>query len=167
MLAAAGAVGLQRRREAGRTRLRWVAWPAYGLATAAAVAALVVSTSITPPGAGEDIARRTAAAYTALPPEQQARTVVMGQSYILAAYLDGYSTAYGLPQAYSSNRSYGYFPPPPDGADAVLYVGSGPDEVAPYFADVRKVADAGAAGRVWLCTGGASPGRRSGRSSGT
>jgi 4-amino-4-deoxy-L-arabinose transferase-like glycosyltransferase len=28
LLAAAGAVGLQRRREAGRTRLRWVAWPA-------------------------------------------------------------------------------------------------------------------------------------------
>jgi hypothetical protein len=32
----------------------------------------------------------------------------------LAAYFDGYSTAYGLPQVYSSNRSYGYFPPPPD-----------------------------------------------------
>ena len=152
-LAAAGAVGLQHRREAGRARLQWVAWPAYGLAIAAAVAALVVSTSVTPPGAGEDIARGTAAAYAALPPEQQARTVVMGQSYIIAAYLDGYSSAYGLPQAYSSNRSYGYFPPPPDSADAVLYVGSTPDEVAPYFADVREVADAGAAGRVWLGTG--------------
>jgi hypothetical protein len=75
----------------------------------------------------------------------------------LAAYLDGYSTAYGLPQAYSSNRSYGYFPPPPDVADAVLYVGSGPDEVAPYFADVRKVADGGADASVWLCTGRREP----------
>jgi len=105
----------------------------------------------------EDIARRAAAAYHALPPDQQARTVVMGQSYILAAYLDGYSTAYCLPQAFSSNRSYGYFPPPPDGADAVLYVGSGPDEVAPYFADVRKVADGGADASVWLCTGRREP----------
>jgi 4-amino-4-deoxy-L-arabinose transferase-like glycosyltransferase len=157
LLAAAGAVGLQRRREAGRTRLRWVAWPAYAVATAAAVATLVVSTSITRSDVGEDIARRTAAAYQALPPDQQPRTVVIGQSYILAAYLDGYSTAYGLPQAFSSNRSYGYFPPPPEGADAVLYVGSGPDEVAPHFADVRKVADGGADASVWLCTGRREP----------
>ncbi|MBL8928352.1 MAG: glycosyltransferase family 39 protein [Pseudonocardia sp.] len=157
LLAAAGAVGLQRRREAGRTRLRWVVWPACAVATAAAVATLVVSTSITRSDVGEGIARRTAAAYHALPPDQQPRTVVMGQSYILAAYLDGYSTEYGLPQVYSSNRSYGYFPPPPEGADAVLYVGSGPDEVTPYFADVRKVADGGADASVWLCTGRREP----------
>ena len=157
LLAAAGAVGLQRRREAGRVRLRWVAWLAYAVATAAAVATLVVSTSITRSDVGEDIARRTAAAYHALPPDEQARTVVMGQSYILAAYLDGYSTAYGLPQAYSSNRSYGYFPPPPDVADAVLYVGSGPDEVAPYVADVHKVADGGPDASVWLCSGRREP----------
>jgi hypothetical protein len=153
LLAAAGAVGLQRRREAGRTPLRWVTLAVYGLATVAAVAVLVVSTSVTPPGAGEDIARGTAAAYAALPPDEQARTVVMGQSYIIAAYLDGYSSTYGLPRAYSSNRSYGYFPPPPESADAVLYVGSVPDEVVPYFAEVREVGEAGAAGRVWLGTG--------------
>jgi len=41
--------------------------------------------------------------------------------------------------------------------DAVLYVGSGPDEVAPYFADVRKVADGGADASVWLCTGRREP----------
>jgi 4-amino-4-deoxy-L-arabinose transferase-like glycosyltransferase len=157
LLAAAGAVGLQRCREAGRTRLRWVAWPALTVATVAAVATLVVSTSITRSDVGEDIARRTAGVFHALPPDQQPRTVVMGQSYILAAYLDGYSTAYGLPPAYSSNRSYGYFPPPPDGVDAVLYVGSGPDEVAPYFADVREVADGGADASVWLCTGRREP----------
>ncbi len=127
------------------------------VATATAVATLVVSASITRSDVGEDIARRTAAAYHAPPPDQQARTVVMGQSYILAAYVDGYSTTYGLPQAYSSNRSYGYFPPPPDGVDAVLYVGSGPDEVVPYFAEVRKVADGGADASVWLCTGRREP----------
>jgi hypothetical protein len=36
----------------------------------------------------------------------------MGESYIIAAYLDGYSTQYDLPQAYSTNRGYGWFPPP-------------------------------------------------------
>ena len=46
---------------------------------------------------------------------------------------------------------------PRDGVDAVLYVGSGPDEVAPYFADVRKVADGGADASVWLCTGRREP----------
>jgi hypothetical protein len=40
---------------------------------------------------------------------------------------------------------------------AVPYVGSGPDEVAPYFADVRKVADGGADASVWLCTGRREP----------
>ncbi|MGH4018871.1 MAG: hypothetical protein ACRDT0_06435 [Pseudonocardiaceae bacterium] len=44
----------------------------------------------------------------------------MGQSYIVAAYIDGYSSQYGTPQAYSSNRSYGYFPLPPEEQDTVV-----------------------------------------------
>lgn len=54
-------------------------------------------------------------------------------------------------------RSYGYFPPPPEGQDAVLYVGSSPDEVRPHFIGVRKVADGGTDASVWLCTGKREP----------
>ena len=39
--------------------------------------------------------------------------------------------------------SYGYFPPPSEAQQAVLYVGSNPDEVRPYFDRVGKVADGG------------------------
>jgi 4-amino-4-deoxy-L-arabinose transferase-like glycosyltransferase len=159
VLAAAGALGLQRRREAGRRRLRWVAWPAYALSAAAAGGMLVLSaTSVTPTSsdAGERIAQRTAAVYHALPAEQQDDTVLMGQSYIVAAYLDGYSTQLGLPQAYSGNRGYGWFPPPPEDKDAVLFVGSDPAKIRPYFAEVRPLAEGGSDPREtsqWLCTG--------------
>lgn len=153
LLAAAGALGLQRRREAGRHRWRWFAWPAYALAAAATVGMLVVSSSIARSDIGAQIAQRAAAAYHSLPPGERANTAIMGESYIVAAYIDGYSSQYDTPEAYSTNRSYGYFPPPPEQQRAVLYVGSSPDEVAPYFTAVRKVADGGEDASVWLCTG--------------
>ena len=153
LLAAAGALGLQRRREAGRRRWRWFAWPAYALAAAAAVGILMLSSTIARSDVGAQIAQRTSAAYHALPPGERAHTAIMGESYIIVAYIDGYSSRYDTPEAYSSNRSYGYFPPPPEEQRAVLYVGSSPDEVAPYFTGVRKVADGGEDASVWLCTG--------------
>lgn len=153
VLAAAGAVGLQRRREAGRHRWRWLAWPAYALSAAAAVGILVISASITQSEVGSDIARRAADTYHALPAGQRAHTAIIGQSYIIAAYIDGYSSQYAIPQAYSTNRSYGYFPPPPEQANAALYVGSSPDELRPHFDHVRKVADGGDDASIWLCTG--------------
>jgi 4-amino-4-deoxy-L-arabinose transferase-like glycosyltransferase len=152
-LAAAGALGLQRRREAGRTRRRWLAWPAYVLSAALAVGVLILSASLVRSDVGEQIARRTADAYHALPVDQRERTVVIGESYIIAAYIDGYSNRYALPEAYSTNRSYGYFPPPPAGHDTVLYVGGDVDQLRPYFADVRTVADIGDDLHAYLLTG--------------
>jgi len=158
ILAAAGALGLQRRREAGRRRWRWVAWPAFGLSAAAAAALLLVSCLPNPPSPasvareGEATYQRTAAAYRMLTPSQRARTAIVAESYIVAAYLDSHSHQARIPAAYSTNRAYGYFPPPPEQLDSALYVGttpgSTPDELRPYFADERKVADS-----VWLCTG--------------
>ena len=141
LLAAAGAVGFQRRRSAGGRR-RWLVWPAFALSVAAAGGMLALSFALVDSGVGEGIARRTADAYHALPPPEQARTAIIGESYIVAAYLDGYAPAYRLPPAYSGNRSYGYFPSPPESEDAVLYVGTAaPDRLSPYFTDVRPVAD--------------------------
>jgi 4-amino-4-deoxy-L-arabinose transferase-like glycosyltransferase len=155
ILAAAGAVGLQRRRESGGRRLRWVAWPAYALSAAAAGGLLLFSATTiatTSDEAGEAIAQRAAAAYHNLPPEVRERTALMGGSYIIAAYIDGYSLQYGLPQAYSGNRGYGWFPPPPEDDDTVLFVGAHPGSLRPYFSDVRMLtADQNAS--VWLCTG--------------
>jgi hypothetical protein len=85
-----------------------------------AAGVLIPSVTIVRSDVGEQIAQRSADAYRALPQAQRVRTVVFGESYIVAAYLDGYSKRYGLPAAYSTNRSYGYFPPPPAGHDTVL-----------------------------------------------
>jgi hypothetical protein len=152
-VAAAGALGMQRRREAGPHRLRWLVWPALAAGVALAVGSLVLSVTVVRTDVGEQIARRTADAYHALPAEQRERTVVIGQSYIIAAYIEGYAPRYGLPAAYSTNRSYGYFPPPPANRDAALYVGRDAEEFRPYFDDVRRVGDVSDDMGVYLLTG--------------
>jgi hypothetical protein len=152
-LAAAGALGLQRRREIGPSRLRWLIWPGNVLSVALAVGLLILSVSIVRSDVGERIAQRTADAYRALPRVQRDRAVVFGESYIVAAYLDGYSTRYQLPEAYSANRSYGYFPPPPSDHDTLLYIGRDPGALRSYFADVRRVGDFGEEMHAYLLTG--------------
>jgi hypothetical protein len=126
-LAAAGALGLQRRREAGARQRRWLVWPAWLAAVAVAVGILVVSVSITRSDVGE--------------------------SCIVAAFLDGVAPKYHLPTSYSTSRSYGYFPPPPPDHDVVLYVGAEPDRLRPYFSDARRVADAGDVMHAFVLTG--------------
>lgn len=155
---AAGAVGLQRRREAGHRRARWVVWPAYALSTAAAGAMLALGMSMSSAATGDQIARHTATAYRAIADQDRPRTVIMGQSYIHAAFLDGYGRRYGLPTAYSANRGYGYTPPPPKTKDRVLLVGTDPEQLRPYFAEVTRVYNGGPDGTsVWLCTGRQQP----------
>lgn len=149
VLAAAGAVGLMQRREAGRVRWRWVVWPAYALSGLVAVAVLVGSVPVVAPDAGRGIAATATAAHAALDADQQARTAVVGRSYIDSAHLDVYAD---LPPAHGLNRAYGWFPPPPESQDAALYVGSDPDQLAPYFAEVRRLADPAAGTGVWLLT---------------
>jgi 4-amino-4-deoxy-L-arabinose transferase-like glycosyltransferase len=152
-LAAAGAVSLQHRFAGKPIGRRWVIWPACVASVGLAVGTILMSVTITRSDVGEQIAARTAAAYGALPDDQRRRTAIFGQSYIVAAYLDGYSQRYGLPEAYSANRSYGYFRPPPVDCDAVLYIGRTDDELKPYFRDVRKVDDIGDEMHMYLLTG--------------
>lgn len=152
-LAAVGALAIQRRRMSGATRIRWLLWPTVAMSVALALGILVLSVFLVRDDAGQQIARRTAEAYHALPDAQRERTVVIGQSYIVAAYIDGYSDRYSLPKAFSVNRSYGYFPPPPDDSDNALYVGRDPDDFRQYFADVREVGDIGEDMGVYLLTG--------------
>ena len=114
---------------------------------------LILSVSIVRSDVGEQIAQRTADAYRTLPHERRDRTVVFGESYIVAAYLDGYSKRYQLPEAYSANRSYGYFPPPPTDHDTLLYIGRDPGPLRSYFSYVRTVGDVGEDMHAYLLTG--------------
>jgi len=152
-LAAVGALALQRRREYGATRARWLFWPTVVASVALAVGILALSVLLVRDDSGARIAARTSDVYHALPDAQRQRTALIGQSYIVAAYIDGYSERYSLPTAFSLNRSYGYFPPPPDASDTALYVGRDADDIAPYFADARRVGDVGEDMGVYLLTG--------------
>ncbi|WP_245713822.1 glycosyltransferase family 39 protein [Nocardia vaccinii] len=150
-LCAAGALGFQQRRLAGG-RWGWVVWPAYALSAAAAAGIVVISGSAADPGAAQTIAQRAAKSYYDLPEQDRRGTIVMGQSYIDAAYIDVYAGA-GLPPAYSSNRAYGYFAAPPDSARSVLYVGSDIDELRGRFDQCRTMIGDDSSQKVWWCTG--------------
>ncbi|MEV0764839.1 glycosyltransferase family 39 protein [Nocardia sp. NPDC050435] len=63
------------------------------------------------------------AAYRLVPAEQLPGLVLVTQNYWQAAALDHYGPALGFPAVYSTNRGYAYFPPPPDTATTILYVG--------------------------------------------
>jgi hypothetical protein len=142
-LMAAGALGLQRRREAERTPRRWLLWPAWAACAAVAIAMLVMSVTFVRSDVGEGIARRTAQVLSDLPAEQRDRTAIYGESYIVAAFLDGFAERYALPTIYSGSRGYGYFDAPPADHDAVLYVGRDPSSLTPYFTTTRRLGDIG------------------------
>lgn len=79
-----------------------------------------------------------AAAYRALPPEQAARTAVLGGSYWSAAALDFYGPERGLPRAYGAHRGYAWFGVPGDDATSVLIMGE-PGALGAGFATARQV----------------------------
>jgi 4-amino-4-deoxy-L-arabinose transferase-like glycosyltransferase len=139
VFAAAGTVSLQLRRAGKPGGRRWPARLGAVAGVATALLVLVFSAGATGSDIGEKIARTTSQAYQNLPALQREHTALLGESYIVAAYLDGYAPRYGLPPAYSTNRSYGYFDPPPESVDTVLYVGRNPDPLRGYFRSTDKI----------------------------
>ncbi|OLO98994.1 glycosyl transferase family 39 [Mycolicibacterium porcinum] len=156
-LAAVGALGLQWRREAGSRRARWLVWPACVASVALALGALVISTTAVHSDVPEKIAQRAGDMYRSLPADRREHTALLGDAYLVAAYLDGYGHRYGLPAAYSLNRSYGYFPPPRADQSDVLYIGKDPGELRQYFLGVRVAGDIGEDMHAYLLTGRQQP----------
>lgn len=150
---AAGLLGLQRRREVKPSRWGWTAWFPYVVSAAMAGYLLWVSTMLGGMfgvSSTDAVARDASAAYTALPPQQQEHTAVVGDSYISAAMVEVGRAKHDLPEVYSPHRGYGYFGPPGDQVDSVLFVGNVAD-VRDHFTEVQQVKDGDIP--VWLCTG--------------
>jgi hypothetical protein len=118
-----------------------------------AVGALALSVTITRSDVGEQIAKRTADNFHALPVDQQQRTAIVGESYIVAAYLDRYSESFGLPEAHSLSRSYGYFTAPRPELDDMLYIGRDAAPLRDYFDTSRQIAEIGDDMHAYLLTG--------------
>lgn len=142
-LAALGAVGFQHRREAGHRRLSWTVWPGGVLSVAAAAALIPIAAMLSAPGVQDGVIAAVRQAWAALPAEQRARTVVISNSYIWAAYLDTAPPGTELPPVHSGNRSYGYFEPPPDDHDVVIFVGPDPSVPAPAVTGLRPAGMSG------------------------
>lgn len=151
-LGAVGAVALQHRREAGHRRLSWVAWPGAVLAVVVALVTLSVSQALSRPETPDRVTGQVQQVYAGLSPQQRDRTVIYGASYIWAAFVDTADPALGLPEAHSGNRAYGYFDPPPDDHDVVIYVGAEPGKLAPVMTGLRRVGGTDDA-PIWLGEG--------------
>ena len=142
-LAALGAIGFQHRRETGHRRLSWIVWPGAALSVAAAAAIVPLTAMLSAPGVQNGVIAGVRQAWSALPAEERSRTVVISGSYIWAAYLDTAPPGTELPPVHSGNRSYGYFGPPPDDRDVVIFVGLDPAQLAPVVTGLQLAGTSG------------------------
>lgn len=149
---AVGALTLQRRREAGHHRARWLPWLAYPLTALLAGALVAASIPTASRQAGVQLTARAAAAFETLPTPERSHTVLMGESYIIATYFDVYGEEFSLPPAHSPNRGYGYFDPPADDLHTVVYMGNDVGQLRPWFEQIQQVPDDGEELHVWICT---------------
>jgi hypothetical protein len=70
-----------------------------------------------------ELVESVARVHRNLPPEQRAHTAVLAPDYGVAAAVDFYGPALGLPNAVSGHNNYWHWGPPPDDTQAVLLVG--------------------------------------------
>lgn len=71
----------------------------------------------------EEMVRKVAAVYHALPPEEQSRAAIFAVNYGEAAAIDFFGPRYGLPKAICPNQTYFYWGPRQYTGDVVLVLG--------------------------------------------
>ncbi|MEV0250490.1 glycosyltransferase family 39 protein [Nocardia sp. NPDC050712] len=79
--------------------------------------------------------------YGTLTPEEQANAVVIAQGYWQAGAVEQFGQQYDLPATYSPSRGFGFFGPPPDATNTVIYVGldTAEPELRARFAEVERI----------------------------
>ncbi|MFE6861556.1 ArnT family glycosyltransferase [Nocardia sp. NPDC057668] len=75
------------------------------------------------PSGWNDLLAGVEDAHGRVPAAERPGLIIITQNYWQAAGLEHFGRTVRLPPIYSLNRGYGYFPPPPDTATTVLYVG--------------------------------------------
>jgi len=90
----------------------------------------------------DEMVAAVAAAYRALPPEEQARAAVVGNNYGESGAVDLLGPKHGLPlRALGTHQSYWLWGPGPPGKDVLIVLGDRPDRLARLCADVRVAAE--------------------------
>ncbi|QLY33138.1 ArnT family glycosyltransferase [Nocardia huaxiensis] len=79
--------------------------------------------------------------YQTLTPEEKANAVIVAQGYWQAGAVEQFGGKYNLPATYSPSRGFGFFGPPPDTANTVIYVGLDTAEptLRAQFTEVKRV----------------------------
>jgi hypothetical protein len=93
--------------------------------------------------AGETIgwpafADSVASVYRSLPPDEQARAVILTRNYGEAGAIAKYGPSRSLPRAYSGHNSMADFGMPPASADVVVAVGFGERRLDELFSSVQR-----------------------------
>jgi 4-amino-4-deoxy-L-arabinose transferase-like glycosyltransferase len=99
----------------------------------------------------DEMVAAVAAAYHAMPPEEQARVAVVGNNYGESGAVDLLGPRYGLPmKALGVHQSYWLWGPGPPGKDILIVLGDRPEGLREKCGDVRVVAElAHPWGAVW------------------
>ena len=85
-----------------------------------------------------DLVDQVTAAYTSLPPDQQAAATILTSNYGEAGAIDRYGAAHGLPTAYSGHNAFADWGPPP--ADKTVVVSVSEDGPPRQLTDCRLFA---------------------------
>lgn len=85
------------------------------------------------------LADAVAEAWEALPPEQQARTVVLAPHWLTASVVQYHGRDRGFPPVVSPHNAYWFWREDAAGRDVVLAVAIEPERLSAYFAAVREV----------------------------
>jgi 4-amino-4-deoxy-L-arabinose transferase-like glycosyltransferase len=99
----------------------------------------------------DEMVAAVAAAYHALPPEEQARAAVIGNNFGEAGAVDLLGPKYGLPmKALGTHQSYWLWGPGEPGKDVLIVLGDRPERLKRWCADVQVAAQlAHPWGAVW------------------
>ena len=90
----------------------------------------------------DEMVAAVAAAYHAMPPEEQARVAVVGNNYGESGAVDLLGPRYGLPmKALGVHQSYWLWGPGPPGKDILIVLGDRPEGLREKCGDVRVVAE--------------------------
>ncbi len=89
----------------------------------------------------DEMVGAVAAAYRALPPEEQARAAVIGNNYGESGAIDLLGPKHGLPlKALGTHQSYWLWGPGDPGKDVLIIVGDRPEDLKRWCADVQVAA---------------------------
>lgn len=90
----------------------------------------------------DEMVDAVAAAYHALPPEEQARAAVIGNNYGESGAIDLLGPKHGLPlPALGTHQSYWLWGPGDPGKDVLIVLGDRPERLRRWCADVRVAAE--------------------------